>query len=149
VVSACDVSQAALETASINSKINDAEVSFFQIDILESFPEIEPLDVVVSNPPYIPDSEASSMSAGVTEFEPHLALFVPNEQRLIFYQRIAQFALTNLKPGGILALEIHENHGTQIKSLLTGNGFTDVQVLVDMQGKERIITAKSQLIINN
>ena len=98
-------------------------------------------DLVVSNPPYIPVKERDSMDANVREFEPASALFVPDEDPLVFYRHIAGFGQKALHPGGMLYLEIHENFGQQVTGLLQKSGFEKVTLRKDINGKDRMVRA--------
>lgn len=142
-VSACDISAEALETASANAAFNQAPVNFFNLDILKNFDlELpEKLDILVSNPPYITESEEALMDKNVLDFEPRLALFVPDRQALIFYEALTRFGAINLKPGGNLYCEINEAFGPACVQLLQHSGFADVTLRRDLQGKDRMIRA--------
>ncbi|OIP83752.1 MAG: protein-(glutamine-N5) methyltransferase, release factor-specific [Porphyromonadaceae bacterium CG2_30_38_12] len=141
-VTAYDISDAALETARQNAKINDCEIDFRQVDIL--YPPFwdTKWDSIVSNPPYIPKTEQSELSAHVLDFEPHTALFVPDSQPLIFYEAIAGFALQHLNSGGMLFLEIHRDFGHQIVQLLEKSGFKEVILRKDLSGNDRMVRAR-------
>ena len=140
-VFATDVSKEAIHIAKRNASRLNAEVSFIQHDILSSNLPFEGLDILVSNPPYIPASDEREMHANVLDFEPDLALFVPNDDPLIFYLRIGEEGLHSLKEGGCLYFEIHEKYGLEIKQLLESQGYRHVVVHKDMQGKDRMISA--------
>jgi release factor glutamine methyltransferase len=139
-VTAFDVSEEALITAKQNALLNEVEVTFKQVNILNASSIVEQFDVIVSNPPYIPIKDKEMMSKNVLDFEPHLALFVENDNALLFYKAIAQFALTNLTKNGKLYLEIHENLGREVKSLFEKTGFETVKIINDMNGKNRIVS---------
>ena len=140
-VSGTDVSGIAIEIAKRNADGLGAKVRFFNNDILiEDLPEND-LDILVSNPPYIPLKEQEKMRENVTRYEPELALFVPNEDPVFFYKRIAGAGMRALKFGGKLYLEIHENFEKQVKAYLEESGFTQMKVYQDMQGKERMMSA--------
>ena len=100
------------------------------------------LDVIVSNPPYIPLKDKSQMDKNVLDFEPHMALFVSDENPLIFYKSIAEKAFILLKPTGYLFFEIHEDYGAQTKELIESLGFDEVELKLDLQGKYRMLRAK-------
>lgn len=147
-VYACDISRQALQIAqSQNIHTPDsvpARVNFFECDILS--PEAEQtilsfgkFDIIVSNPPYVCDSEKSQMRANVLEHEPHLALFVPDNDPLKFYRAIAQLSGRILAPGGVLMFEINERFGQQTAQLMQEIGYTSCQVLQDMFGKDRMV----------
>ena len=99
------------------------------------------LNVLVSNPPYIPEGEKSKMSLNVTQYEPETALFVPDKDPLIFYKRIADEGLKSLKKGGKLYFETHEKFGEEVKMYLQNIGYSDIVIHQDMQGKDRVVSA--------
>ena len=138
-VSAMDISAEALEVASQNTALNQVDVEFIQDDILNPVPTDRKWEVIVSNPPYIPASEHSEMDRNVTDYEPHLALFVSNDDPLIFYRKIAGFALSHLTTGGHLYFEIHQNLAYECKQLLEEIGFTNVEIRRDLSGNERMV----------
>lgn len=165
-VSALDISDEALLIAKSNAILNQTHVNFLQADILQaSNPpfsgfllsqsgkgerekrrsgEGTSFDVIVSNPPYIRHSEKSTMSKNVLDYEPHIALFVNDDDALVFYKAISDFALQNLSPDGKLYFEINESLGKEVKHLLEGNGFKNVEVKKDMSGKDRIAVGSLQ-----
>ena len=135
-----DISAEALITASRNALINQAEVSFRCVDVLNST-QLKPTgyyDIIVSNPPYITPAEKVHMQQNVTQFEPHLALFVPDNDPLIFYRKIAELAMGHLRSGGHLYLEINEKFGNQTADLLASHGFIKIILKQDINGKERM-----------
>lgn len=142
-VSAVDISSAALATAKENAAINEVGVTFIEDDILnysESY--ASKFDIIVSNPPYIKEKEKAEMHENVLANEPHTALFVSNEKPLIFYEAIADFALLHLKKDGHLFFEINANLGKETIQMLGAKGFTDIRLRLDMQGKERMVSAQ-------
>lgn len=141
-VYALDISEAALATAQRNAKLNSADVHFICQDILQKEPAVPPCDIWVSNPPYVLELEKPTMMPHVVAHEPSIALFVPNHDPLVFYRRIANLAARHLKQGGKLYLEINEAFGKQTAQLLIENGFDEVTVHQDMQGKDRIVSAR-------
>lgn len=145
-VYACDVSEQALAVASKNAITLQTPVHFLQADFLNTstWPDLPAVDIIVSNPPYIPHHNESSMLQNVLAYEPHLALFVPNEDPLVFYEAIARFAKEKLRPGGSIFVEIHEDLGEQTKALFELNGFT-AEVKKDFQGKDRMVKANMQM----
>ncbi len=147
-VVAFDISDKALSIAKQNAINNNVHVVFNQVDILKttSFTNLK-FDVIVSNPPYIPHSDKSTMDHNVLGYEPHLALFVENEKPLIFYQSIAQFAKNSLTSNGKLYFEIHENYAYDVKKLLASKGFDNIAVIRDINGKNRMI--KCRLKVSN
>ena len=144
-VSAIDISEKALEIATINAKDNQTAVNFMFSDILnrKKWQELLETDIIISNPPYVCDSEKDAMQANVLDYEPHQALFVSNNEPLLFYNAIADFALQKLKNKGCLYFEINENFALQTKTMLETKGFTNCKIRKDMQGKDRMI--KTQL----
>ena len=137
-VAALDLSEAALELAGENAKLNHVRLDYHQTNVLnEALPG--QYDLIVSNPPYIPMANMAKMAANVLDFEPGLALFVEDEQPLIFYERIAKLAGHHLKPQGKLYFEIHEDFGSQVIEVLTNLGFPEVELKQDLQGKNRMI----------
>jgi release factor glutamine methyltransferase len=139
---ACDISQNALEIASVNAKLNQSDVHFFQKDILNYTDDALTYDIIVSNPPYIPASEIEQIHTNVKDFEPHLALFVPDEDPLIFYRIIAHYALNHLEINGFIFFEIHYTKAEDISEMLENFGFRDVIVRKDIFGKARMIRCK-------
>ena len=142
-VYACDVSEQALAVASKNATTLQTPVQFLHADFLNTstWPGLPAVDIIVSNPPYIPNHNQSSMLQNVLAYEPHLALFVPNEDPLVFYEAIARFAKEKLRPGGSIFVEIHEDLGEQTKRVFELNGFVAF-IKKDFQGKDRMIKAK-------
>ena len=139
-IQATDVSKAALILARRNSETLGATVSFLQQDIGNSSPQdFADLDIIVSNPPYVPSIEKEEMLPRVLEHEPELALFVPDETPLIFYQKIAEMGKHWLKSGGRVFFEIHESFGPEIIHLLEKEGYTEIELRRDMQGKDRMV----------
>lgn len=136
-----DVSDGALEVARRNARKLHAPVNFKHLDILREMPEWVDLDILVSNPPYVPLQDQSEMHRNVVGFEPHLALFVPNEDALIFYRRIGEKGKKLLKKGGRLYFEIYEKAAKEVMELLEKQGYEQVTVHKDLNGKERMISA--------
>ncbi|TSD66596.1 peptide chain release factor N(5)-glutamine methyltransferase [Inquilinus sp. KBS0705] len=145
-VSAIDISADALHTAKQNSVINDVVVEFIEIDILNPTPDIQhsKFDIIVSNPPYVTLEDKTQMHQNVTGFEPHTALFVPEQDPLIFYKAIADFALNHLNPNGLLFFEINENFGAETVELLSNKTFINIELRKDMSGRDRMIKAQLQ-----
>ena len=140
-VSAIDISAEALKVASENAALNQVDVEFIQDDILHPATTDRKWDVIVSNPPYIPASEQRYLHKNVTDFEPHLALFVPDDDPLLFYRRIAAFALEHLTSQGRLYFEIHQSLGRQCCLLLESMGFRSVELRKDLSGNDRMISS--------
>lgn len=142
-VYATDVSSEALSVAARNAQRLDAAIHFINHNILEENIPLTGLDVVVSNPPYVTEREKPALQRNVIDFEPHLALFVPDEDPLLFYREIARQAKTVLKPSGLLAVEINEKFGREVSALFAAEGFGDIAVIKDIAGKERVVRAVS------
>lgn len=140
-VHATEVSAAALAVARENARLLNAPVKFHLHNILEDELPFTNLDTIVSNPPYVRQSEATSMDKNVKGYEPPLALFVPDEDPLLFYRTIAQKARLALRAGGLLALEINEGLGRETQEEIEQAGFSSVQLHIDQRGKQRCITA--------
>lgn len=139
-VSSIDISEKALTVAIENAQALHTTVNFIQADILNYSSE-DKLDIMVSNPPYIRDLEKEQMHQNVLSHEPHLALFVSNENPLVFYKAIADLAIKTLNPGGYLYLEINEYLGEETIDMLQGKGYSNIALRKDMQGKDRMIKA--------
>jgi release factor glutamine methyltransferase len=139
----CDVSEDALSVAKKNAVINNVDVHFFQLDFLAENErnKLQQFDIIVSNPPYIPLHDKQTMHANVLNFEPHIALFVDDNNPLIFYNAIADFAINKLKIDGYVFAEIHESLAANVKELFLNKGFENVVIKKDMQGKDRMLKA--------
>ncbi|WP_158799469.1 peptide chain release factor N(5)-glutamine methyltransferase [Pedobacter sp. L105] len=137
-VSALDVSAAAIAVASENAALNETPVNFIPADIL-SYQSNVKYNLIVSNPPYITEQERQEMHQNVLDHEPHLALFVSDDNPLIFYKAIADFALRQLQPQGRLFFEINEYLGIETVEMLKDKGFKNISLRKDMQGKDRMI----------
>ena len=144
---ALDISSEALNIARRNSKKYAPKVEFLQGDALADFSTLvaEKLDVVVSNPPYIPQSDEPTMRRNVTDYEPATALFVEDSDSLIFYRSIARNARKMLKPGGKLYYEIYELYADDMVAMLSADGYVDIVVREDFRGKPRMICATMSL----
>jgi len=138
-VFAVEVSEVAIAVARENASLLNAKVDIVQLDILKDPLPWENLDVIVSNPPYIPWSEKVNMHRNVTDFEPELALFVSEEDPLVFYKAIARQASRALRRSGLLAVEINERFGEGVANVFREEGFGEVEILKDIFGKERIV----------
>ena len=141
-ISAYDVSEKALTVAAQNAKFNNLHVSFEYYDILSQDDVSKSWDLIVSNPPYIPEKEKSEILPNVLNNEPHLALFVPDNDPLIFYRKIACYAQKCLKEGGWLFFEIHRDYGLQTVNLLSELEFTEIELRKDLSGNDRMIKAR-------
>ena len=137
-----DISAEALAVARRNARALHCKVTFRESDILTLEPPVQPChDIVVSNPPYIAAHEAEAMEPNVLRYEPHLALFVPDDDALLFYRAIARYAEASLVNGGCLYFEINPLFARQTADMLAGAGFTDVQIVRDFYGRERFASA--------
>jgi release factor glutamine methyltransferase len=141
---ACDISSVCIKTAEQNAKLNNAEITVRAYDILNETAQIEfpEMDIIVSNPPYIRETEKSLMERNVLEFEPELALFVPDSNPLVFYEKIADFSRSHLKSGGFLYFEINEALGNDCCQMLRNKGFSGVVLKKDIHGKDRMIACR-------
>jgi release factor glutamine methyltransferase len=137
---ATDIASDALAVAKVNSEKENLPVHFLEMDALNMTIKANP-DIVVSNPPYVLSSEKALMERKVTDFEPALALFVPDNDPLIFYRKIASWAYTNLVSGGKLYFEINESMSEEVNNLLTETGFERVDRRKDLQEKFRMFRA--------
>jgi release factor glutamine methyltransferase len=140
-VSAIDISEDALGIASINASDSGAEINFIQSDILKEN-LIDRYDIIISNPPYVLESDKKDMQESVLDFEPELALFVPDHKALMFYERIASLAINSLHDSGYLYFEIHESFGQETIQMLKEMGFQNINLYQDLQGKDRIVSAQ-------
>ena len=140
-VTAWDISTDALAVAAENSKANKCTVSFEQVDILAYEPADKHFDIIVSNPPYIKENEKEAMHSNVLHWEPHTALFVPDNDPLLFYRTIAQKGLTMLRNGGRLYFEINRAHGKDTMEMLESLGYTDIELRKDFAENDRMIRA--------
>ena len=142
-ISAIDISEPALAVARENAKKHNCHIQFIKADILNpdniDFDDV--FDVIVSNPPYVCEQEKHTMSRNVLGYEPHLALFVPNNDPLLFYKAIAAFGKKRLKAGGRLYLEINEAMGKDCVNLLGSLGYRDVVLRKDIFGRDRMVGA--------
>lgn len=143
-VIAADVSPAALNVAKSNAVMHNTNVRLIEHDVLEGPIPFNDLDVIVSNPPYVTRREAGKMQRNVLDFEPHLALFVPDNDPLLFYKVILKQALGSLVPGGLLAVEINELYGKEVSRLLIDSGFSDVNIDNDIPGKQRVVSGRKK-----
>ncbi|OAV72398.1 Release factor glutamine methyltransferase [Bacteroidales bacterium Barb6] len=144
-VTAVDVSEAALAVARENARLLGVAVDFVCADIFSEEQTGERIaggfDVIVSNPPYVTESEKGTMEKNVLDYEPHTALFVPDDDPLVFYRRIARFGRQRLNRGGRLYMEINARLGGETAELLRGEGYGEITVISDISGKERIVKA--------
>ncbi|WP_420602055.1 peptide chain release factor N(5)-glutamine methyltransferase [Flagellimonas sp.] len=139
-VYAVDVSEKALDVAKQNAALNEVDVTFLQKDILD--PGFEPeskFDIIVSNPPYVRELEKSEMKKNVRDYEPDLALFVPDNNALVFYEAITKFASDNLKTNGSLFFEINQYLGDKTQALLEAHNFLEIELRKDLFGNDRML----------
>ncbi|WP_439880978.1 peptide chain release factor N(5)-glutamine methyltransferase [Pontibacter sp. MBLB2868] len=138
-----EVSTGALEVARANTAKLNLPVEWLEHDVFKPIPGIAPesLDIITSNPPYVREDEKKQMRENVLQFEPHLALFVPNADPLKYYKRIAAIGLELLKKGGKLYFEINEQYGAQVAKLLLEHGYSRAEVVQDLFGKDRMVEA--------
>lgn len=143
-VKGMDISPGALDVAGENARRLDAAVDFVEADILDEnrWAELGVYDIIVSNPPYVRESEKKTMHANVLEHEPQDALFVPDGDPLVFYRTIARFAGIGLAPGGKLYFEINEALGRETADMLAELGFRDVKIHQDINGRDRMAEAR-------
>ena len=142
----CDASDAALNVARRNGSELNIRVDFVGLNFLEEAQrrQLPTVDIIVSNPPYIPANEKESMQSNVVAHEPHTALFVPHDDALLFYKVLAQFGKDRLYAGGRLYMEIHEDKGGEVVQLFQQEGYESVEIRKDMQGKDRMVKATRQ-----
>ena len=141
-VEAWDISEGALLVAQRNSIRNEVKVLYRQLDVLKVVPEKRCYDVVVSNPPYITEKEKSEMESNVLDWEPSTALFVPNDEPLVFYRKIAELGVDMLRDGGTLYFEINRAFGEEMKEMLDELGYRQIELKEDSWGNTRMIKAK-------
>ena len=143
-VYALDISEKALCVAKDNTYINNVDITFIHDDILSLRNKIETkFDIIVSNPPYVRDLEKAEMRNNVLNWEPHNALFVSDDDPLIFYRNILEFAKTHLKENGEVWFEINEYLGKEMKDLCCEMGFSNVNIYKDFREKERFLSVRS------
>ena len=140
-ITALDISSDALSIARENAKKNTVNIHFIEHDIFNDINLKTSYDLIVSNPPYVLESEKSLMNNNVLDYEPHLALFVSDNEALVYYKRMIDFSKVHLQREGLLFLEINEQKSVEIKDLLENNGFENVLIKKDMQGKNRMVKA--------
>ncbi len=138
-VTAMDISKGALEIARKNAALNKFSIEFIHSDILNPGISGSVYDIIVSNPPYILQSERNAMDKHVLEFEPHIALFVSDNDPLLFYRAIVKYAAQNLKPGGYLYFEINPSKADELVALLQESNYKEIILKKDMQGKDRMM----------
>ena len=139
-ITAIDISQKALDIARQNANNLNVDITFIELDFLDesNWNSLPAFDIIVSNPPYIKEDEKQEMSNNVLLHEPHLALFVPNNNALLFYKKIKKFSQNKLKKNGVIWLEINENLSDETADLFNLLGYK-TEIKTDMQGKKRMI----------
>ena len=142
---ACDISDNALTVAKRNATTLGTDINFIHLDFLneEQRNKLPAFDIIVSNPPYVPEKDKKQMQLNVLNYEPHTALFVPDNDALIFYKAIATFGKEHLQQGGNIYCEIHESLGSPVEKIFSSAGYT-TELKKDMQQKDRMI--KSGLV---
>ena len=144
-VTGLDISSDALSLAKENSKLTNLDIEFIHADVLNINRDLldQKWDCIISNPPYIPSNERESLAENVLNFEPEISLFVGNDNPLIFYKAIVEYAKSNLSENGILFFEIHPDFSAEISDLLKLKGFINIELRKDLQGKNRMIKAQN------
>ena len=162
-VTAWDISEEALDVARENAQRHNVHVTFKQVDALESRGQVhdcfteanqatcphDSFDIIVSNPPYICNKEREAMEANVLEHEPHTALFVPDDDPLLFYRAIAEYAQTALTPDGWLYFEINPLYADSLRDMLSKMSYHDIEIREDQFGKQRMIRAMAACGLND
>lgn len=144
-LTAVDISGKALETARRNANINNVEIEFIEADVLNATTSQSlcgSYDIIVSNPPYITEKEKAEMDPNVLDYEPSMALFVPNDGAMLFYRPIGRLALMKLNAGGILYFEINSHYGKETLKTIKEEGFGKVELIKDIYDNDRIIKAQ-------
>lgn len=142
-IEAWDISEEALKIATLNAESNTVDITFRNVDVLKDYPTgSTKFDIVVSNPPYILEKEKSGMDQNVLDYEPHTALFVPDNNGLLFYDRIADIALDLLEPNGKLYFEINQAKGQNTVELVKSKGFINVSLFQDLNKNDRMVRAE-------
>ena len=139
-ISAIDISEDALKTAEENASLNNVKVAFSQKDIFK-IKTLDKVDLIISNPPYVLNSDKEKMDENVLAYEPHLALFVSNENPFIFYKKIADLAVKSLSSKGKLFFEINEKFANELITILIQMGFVDIELKKDINDRDRMIKA--------
>ncbi len=138
-----DISEKAIEIAKQNAKLNDVTIHFEKVDILSTSSLKRKYDIIISNPPYVRELEKEKMSNNVLNYEPENALFVKDNNPLIFYKKITELAISHLNKKGFLFFEINEYLGDETKRLIEEIGFKKVKIKKDIFGKDRMIKAST------
>ena len=140
-ITSVDISQEALATAEENAQQLNTEIKFLELDFLteSSWVDLNKYDIIVSNPPYIPVNEKETLSVNVRNHEPHQALFVPENQPLFFYEKIAKFGKEYLNDQGLIFLELHQDYAYETKKLFEEFGYKNVELRKDISGNDRML----------
>jgi release factor glutamine methyltransferase len=140
----CDLSEEALNVARRNGSSLDIRVDFQGVDFLDPSQQrlLPSVDIIVSNPPYIPLKDQHEIQPNVLDFEPHTALFVPDNDPLVFYKALSEFGKIRLHPAGSFYMEIHEGLANEVASLFDIAGYKNIEIRKDMQGKDRMVKAE-------
>lgn len=141
-VTSWDISEGALQVAARNCRRNGVEVRLERKDVLQFSPSGEQFDIIVSNPPYITEKEKMDMDANVLDWEPGTALFVPDDNPLLFYRKIADVGMSMLTPEGRLYFEINRGYGKQTVDMLAGLGYRNIELRKDISQNDRMIRAE-------
>ncbi len=144
-VTAIDISKAAIGVAKQNAMTNNVQIDFLNLDILKSeqWLQLPDFDVVISNPPYVTEADKANMQPNVLDYEPAMALYVSNEDPLVFYKSIVDFCQEKLSVNGLCAFEINEAFGKEVMALFNEDDY-DALLLTDMQSKPRFVIAKKK-----
>ncbi|MBV6640505.1 MAG: peptide chain release factor N(5)-glutamine methyltransferase [Cyclobacteriaceae bacterium] len=137
-VHAWDVSAGALAVAKENAAANEVNIRFHLVDVLDQVPD-EEFDLIVSNPPYVLEEEKAEMQPNVLDHEPGTALFVPNQDPLLFYRTICELSMSHLHSKGWLYFEINERYGQKVIDLMNDHQFTNIEIRQDLNGKDRMV----------
>jgi release factor glutamine methyltransferase len=137
----CDISEKALNVARRNGSESNIRVDFQGINFLDVAQQkfLPSVEIIVSNPPYISDKDKATIATNVISYEPHAALFVPHNDPLVFYKALAHFGKNRLHEGGSVYVEINENSAGEVVQLFTEQGYTNLEIRKDMQGKDRMV----------
>ena len=140
-VTAWDISESALQVARRNAELNEVDVCLKQVNVLNLLDQTDRFDMIVSNPPYVTNTEKQSMERNVLDWEPEIALFVSDDDPFLFYERIADIGMDILRTNGKLYFEINQHFGKEIKNILENKGYHQVELRKDMFGNDRMIKA--------
>lgn len=140
----CDISEEALNVARRNGSALDIRVDFQGLDFLDTSQQklLPTVDIIVSNPPYVPAKDKEQMHPNVLNYEPHTALFVADDNALVFYEALAQFAKKRLYENGTIYMEIHEELANEVSHLFNRHDYRNIQIRKDMQGRDRMVKAQ-------